>query len=59
MDSISIDLGKESSVKVGQRVEVFGPKSKFSIFDAAQRLGIQTGEIALRLSERAEVILCR
>lgn len=59
MDSISIDLGKSSRVKVGQPVEVFGPKSKFSIFDAAQRLGIQPGEIALRLSERAEVILCR
>jgi hypothetical protein len=59
MDSISIDLGKSSRVKVGQRVEVFGPKSEFSISDAAQRLGIQPGEIALRLSERAEVILCR
>jgi hypothetical protein len=59
MDSISIDLGSSSNPKVGQRVEVFGPKSKFGVFDAAQCLGIEAGEIALRLSERAEVILCR
>lgn len=59
MDSISIDLGNSSNLKVGHRVEVFSPKSKFSVFDAAQYLGIEAGEIALRLSERAEVILCR
>lgn len=59
MDSISIDLGSSSRLKVGHRVEVFSPKSKFSVFDAAQYLGIEAGEIALRLSERAEVIFCR
>ena len=59
MDSISIDLGKSSGIKVGQPVTILGPKSNFTIFDAAAFLGISASEVALRLSERAEVILCR
>ena len=59
MDSISIDLSKSFGVKVGQQVNILGPKSKFTIFDAATFLGISASEVALRLGERAEVILCR
>jgi alanine racemase len=59
MDSISIDLSKSVGIKVGQQVNIFGPKSDFTIFDAATFLGISASEVALRLGERAEVILCR
>jgi alanine racemase len=59
MDSISFDLGNQMGVKIGQQVEIFGPRSNFNLFDAAVSLGVEVGEVALRLGERAEVVLCR
>lgn len=59
MDSISIDLEGNHCAKIGDRIELFRADSKFTIYSAANVLGITPSEFALRLSERAEVFLCR
>ncbi len=57
MDSISIDVTDVVDVELGSVVSVFGDTRDggFSIDDAARTLGITTGEIITRLSERATV----
>ena len=59
MDSISIDLEGIHRARIGDHIEIFRADSNFTISDAASVLGITASEVALRLSERSEVLLCQ
>jgi len=59
MDSISFDVTDLTVTKIGTTVDIFRSESGFGFDRASQILGTTTAELAIRLSERAEVILCR